>query len=204
VATVAQPVVVAEAATDSNALRQLWPEVMAALRDRSKVKWAMMNEVVIASVEGEVVNLLAPAGLARRIAEESNLSVLREVLQSVVFGHWQLTISAAASANGAAGPDEPMTEPDPAPDPAPRAARPEPSGRPERSAPSERSGRAESPTRAARPEPADQPPAPVADDDGVDEESDEVHGSPRAGGDAEAAAIELLQTSLGARPIDAS
>jgi hypothetical protein len=38
----------------------------------------------------------------------------------------------------------------------------------------------------------------------VDEESDEVHGSQRSGGDAEAAAIELLQTSLGARPIDAS
>ncbi|HST46279.1 DNA polymerase III subunit gamma and tau, partial [Jatrophihabitans sp.] len=69
-------VVVTESAPDSNALRQLWPEVMAALRDRSKVKWAMMNEVVIASVEGEVVNLLAPAGLAKRIADESNLSVL--------------------------------------------------------------------------------------------------------------------------------
>ncbi|MDQ1720529.1 MAG: polymerase subunit gamma/tau [Pseudonocardiales bacterium] len=197
-APVAQPAVVAEAATDSNALRQLWPEVMIALRERSKVKWAMMNEVVIASVEGEVVNLLAPAGLARRIADESNLSVLREVLQSVVFGHWQLTISSATPANaapakgvsalGAQTPDEPMAETEPEPAPAPRAARPE---------------RASRPARAARPEPAAALPSPVADNDGVDEESDEVHGSQRAGGDAEAAAIELLQTSLGARPIDA-
>jgi DNA polymerase-3 subunit gamma/tau len=181
----AQPAVVGDAAPDSNALRQLWPDVMAALKDRSRVKWAMMNEVVIASVEGEVVNLLAPAGLARRIAEDANLSVLREVLQSVVFGHWRLVISSAAPANSAAAPlpDEPPADPEP--EPAPRAARP---------------------TRQPRPAPAapvEQPP-PVIDDDGVDEESDEVHGSKRAGGDAEAAAMELLQTSLGARPIDAS
>lgn len=170
---------------------------MTALRDRSRVKWAMMNEVVIASVEGEVVNLLAPAGLVRRIADESNLSVLREVLQSVVFGHWKLTVSSAPPANaatatassayGASMPDEPKADSDPEPEPAPRAARPERASRPARPAPAE---------------PAT--PAPVAENDGVDEDSDEVHGSQRAGGDAEAAAIELLQTSLGARPIDAS
>ncbi len=148
IAATAPPVVLAEAATDSTALRQLWPEVMAALRDRSKVKWAMMNEVVIASVEGEVVNLLAPAGLARRIADESNLSVLREVLQSVVFGHWQLTISPAAPSAGspahraAPEPDEPPNQPDQTqPDPAPRAGRPERAPRPERPRPSARRGR---------------------------------------------------------------
>ncbi|MDQ1738698.1 MAG: polymerase subunit gamma/tau [Pseudonocardiales bacterium] len=182
-AAAAQPA--GDAAPDSNALRQLWPEVMAALKDRSRVKWAMMNEVVIASVEGEVVNLLAPAGLVRRIADESNLSVLREVLQSVVFGHWQLTISSAAPANGAAAPlpDEPPADLEP--EPAPRAARPARQARPAPAAPVEQ-------------------PAPVIDDDGVDEDSDAVHGSQRSGGDAEAAAMELLQTSLGARPIDAS
>ena len=60
--------------------------------------------------------------------------------------------------------------------------------------------------RAPRETPADPPPpAPeVPEDDGVDEESDAVHSSQRSGGDAEAAALELLQSSLGARPIDAS
>jgi len=181
---------VAETGTDSNALRQLWPEVMAALRDRSKVKWAMMNEVVIASVEGEVVNLLAPAGLAKRIADESNLSVLREVLKSVVFGSWQLTVSSAAPSNGAAVAPPPIAE-EPAPEPDP-----EPPSRAAREA-----------VRAPREAPAAEPPpaAPeVPEDDGVDEESDAVHSSQRSGGDAEAAALELLQTSLGARPIDAS
>ncbi len=180
----------AGAGPDSNALRQLWPEVMAALRDRSKVKWAMMNEVVIASVEGEAVNLLAPPALARRIADESNLSVLREVLQSVVFGNWQLSVSPASAGNGAATGAPPPVDDEPRPDP---DYEPPP--------------RAERPARAARPpapDPAPPPPPPVAEDDGVDEEADEVHSSRRSGGDAEAAAMELLQNSLGARPIDAS
>ncbi|HEY0167304.1 MAG TPA: DNA polymerase III subunit gamma and tau [Jatrophihabitans sp.] len=203
-AVVAEPAV-QDAAPDSNALRQLWPEVLTALRDRSRVKWAMMNEVVIASVEGEVVTLLAPAGLARRIADESNLSVLREVLQSVVFGHWQLVITSAAPSNGAPSPgesvngasarasEEPAAGSEQAPEPAPRT-RPERAGRPARTAPA---------APAAPSEAAAQTQPPAVDDDGVDEESDEVHGSRRAGGDAEAAALELLQTSLGARPIDA-
>ena len=174
---------------DSNALRQLWPEVMVALRDRSKVKWAMMNEVVIASVEGEAVNLLAPPALARRIADESNLSVLREVLQSVVFGNWQLSVSPASAGNGVTNGSPPPVDDEP---------RPEPDYEPP--------PRVERPARAARPPAPDPapPPPPVAEDDGVDEEADEVHSSRRSGGDAEAAAMELLQNSLGARPIDAS
>ena len=91
------------AAPDSNALRQLWPEVTTALRERSKVKWAMMNEVVIASVEGEVVNLLAPAGLARRIADESSRPSAGGPAVGGL-GHWQLTISSAAPNGGPVNP----------------------------------------------------------------------------------------------------
>ncbi|HEX8079270.1 MAG TPA: DNA polymerase III subunit gamma and tau [Jatrophihabitans sp.] len=229
-ATAVQPA--AAAAPDSNALRQLWPEVLTALRERSRVKWAMMNEVVIASVEGEVVNLLAPAGLARRIADESNLSVLREVLQSVVFGHWQLNITSASSSNDGPSNISPAGSPPPNgvfSDAAPSSGSPTngpptngspsngsltngspsngalPDEPPTQSEPAPKAARPERGSRPAQP-PVDQPPAdqpPVAENDGVDEESDEVRGSQRSGGDAEAAAIELLQTSLGARPIDA-
>ncbi|MDQ2836605.1 MAG: DNA polymerase III subunit gamma and tau [Actinomycetota bacterium] len=167
---------VAAQAGDSNALRNVWPEVMLALRDRSKVKWAMMNEVIIASVDGEVIDLIAPAGLARRIADDSNVSVLREALQSVVAGNWQLTIRPAPSN---VAPDA-RAAADAPPATSPRASRP------------------------ARATPAERPaPEPPVDDDGVDEEGDEVSGlSQRAGGDPEAAAIALLQNSLGARPIE--
>jgi DNA polymerase-3 subunit gamma/tau len=64
------------------------------------------------------------------------------------------------------------------------------------------SGRAAASADSARP--AEPPPAPARrdDSDGVDEESDVVEGSERNGADPEAAAIALLQNSLGARPID--
>lgn len=52
--------------------------------------------------------------------------------------------------------------------------------------------------------PAPQAPAPPSEADEVDEESDEFHRTDRSGGDAEAAAIALLQSSLGARPMEAS
>lgn len=173
-----------QASSESTDLRHLWPQVMLALRDRSKVKWAMMNEVQIASVEGEVVSLQAPAGLARRIADDSNLAVLRDVLQSVVFGNWQLTVTSAPSTNGS--PAAPADKP-PAADGEPM---PERASRPAR------------PARPAASEPVPSPPA--AANDGVDEESDEFHRTDRSGGDAEAAAIALLQSSLGARPMEAS
>ncbi len=176
-----------QASSESTDLRHLWPQVMLALRDRSKVKWAMMNEVQIASVEGEVVSLQAPAGLARRIADDSNLAVLRDVLQSVVFGNWQLTVTSAPSTNGSpAAPADrpPAADSEPMPERASRPARPARSARP------------------AASEPVPSPPA--AANDGVDEESDEFHRTDRSGGDAEAAAIALLQSSLGARPMEAS
>ena len=46
------------------------------------------------------------------------------------------------------------------------------------------------------------PPPPREPDYGVDEDADEVHASTGSGGDAEAAALALMKTSLGARPLD--
>jgi DNA polymerase-3 subunit gamma/tau len=196
---VAEPVSppVEAGSADSNALRRMWPEVMKALQDRSKVKWAMMSDVVIASVEGDEVQLLAPSGLAKRIADESNLGVLREVLQSVVAGPWQLKVSAAGPGGSAAGelPPPPDFEPPPGP-PIPSAAGGDAGSA---GAAAERPQR---PTRPTRPPRAERtaPVEPVAENDGVDEDSDQI--SDNGGGDPEAAAMELLKASLGARPMD--
>jgi len=65
--------------------------------------------------------------------------------------------------------------------------------------PSGRAAMSADSTRPAQPTPTH---ARRDDFDGVDEESDEVEGSERNGADPEAAAIALLQNSLGARPID--
>ena len=175
---------------DSAGLRRLWPDVLDQVRARSRRTRALLDNASIGSVEGTRIRLAATsAPIAKMIADDSNLAVLREALAAVVGGGWQIEVGldsgtpATGPVNAAPPPDEPP--PDTDPEPAPRAAR---MPRPE---------------RPARPEPAAAPPAPVADNDGVDEDSDVVHSSARAGGDAEAAAIELIQTSLGARPIDA-
>jgi DNA polymerase III subunit gamma/tau len=64
-------------------------------------------------------------------------------------------------------------------------------------------------SQPAAPSPAQPPesapsPAPVDEADEVDEEADPVNQAGGAGGDAEAAAIALLQNGLGARPIERS
>ncbi|HEX4728004.1 MAG TPA: DNA polymerase III subunit gamma and tau [Jatrophihabitans sp.] len=59
------------------------------------------------------------------------------------------------------------------------------------------------PPTNGKPVPNPTPPVP-ADDDGVDEDSDEVSGLAGIGGDPEAVAIALLQDSLGARRLEGS
>jgi DNA polymerase-3 subunit gamma/tau len=186
-------------ASDSARLRRIWPEVMDALHKRTKVMWAMMNEVGIASVDGEAVHLLAPAGLAKRIADDSNLSVLLEVLKSVVSGNWQLTVSAAASGAGPNAPDfgapaagSPTVSGNDGPAQA-EQARPAPD-------PRERANRAREAMRSA--EAATRPAQAAEQDDGVDEDSDLISGSGAGRVDPEVAAMELLKNSLGARPMD--
>jgi DNA polymerase-3 subunit gamma/tau len=195
------PPIVASAApassgpTDSTGLRNLWPEVLDAVLKRSKVKWAMMEGVIVASVEGSHVKLLAPAGLARRIADDSNLAVLREALSSVVAGDWQLEVSAAPATGGVAARDGAV--PEPAADTAAKEAN-------KRTAETavERPARPARPARPQRPKVADEAPVTRSDDDGVDEESDAVSDAGPDGVDPEQAAMELLKNSLGARPMD--
>jgi DNA polymerase III subunit gamma/tau len=65
-------------------------------------------------------------------------------------------------------------------------------------------GRAAPPSPATPPAPVPSPPPVVDEADEVDEETDAVSEAAGAGGDAEAAAIALLQNGLGARPIERS
>jgi DNA polymerase-3 subunit gamma/tau len=162
---------------------------MQAVQRRSKVKWAMMEGVAIASVDGSRVTLLVPAGLARRISDESNLSVLREALASVVAGDWQLVVSPAVAdapggpAGGVAG--EGSSQPPGSAD-----------GPPTRDVAPQRPARVAAEPRVPAPDIA-------MTDDTVDEDGDAIEASSGTGADPETAAMELLQNSLGARPMDA-
>jgi DNA polymerase-3 subunit gamma/tau len=154
---------VAAAGADSVGLRNHWPAILEQVKSRSRRTRALLDNASIASVEGTTIRLAATsAPIAKMIADDSNLSVLREALSSVVGGGWQIDIGADAGSAPTLTPATPATPSTPAPQPRP--------------------------TRS--------------ESDGVDEESDAVEASERDGGDPEAAAISLLQNSLGARPIE--
>ncbi|MGI8760141.1 MAG: DNA polymerase III subunit gamma and tau [Jatrophihabitantaceae bacterium] len=89
---------------DAAALRRLWPEVLEIIKRSSRTTWAMLDGAQITTAVGEQVTLEVAASLARRIAEERNISLVGAALTTVVGGAWQLTVVGAdnAAAAGAA------------------------------------------------------------------------------------------------------
>jgi DNA polymerase-3 subunit gamma/tau len=177
-APVAEPTVAAGGA-DSASLRRVWPDVLEQVKARSRRTRALLDNASITGVKATVITLGATsAPIAKMIAEESNLSVLRDALVAVVGGGWTIevgsdTLDGSATGSTTDAPAEPAGPAGPVEWTRPAAAAPSP------------------PRRLAS-----------RDDDGVDEESDSIDGQERGGADPEAAAITLLQNSLGARPLD--
>jgi len=212
--------------TDSAALRRLWPDVLDQVRVRSRRTRALLDNAAIGSVEGTQIRLAATSvPIAKMIADDSNLGVLREALAAVVGGGWQIEVgmdsggagtAAGSSGTGSSGTgssgtgSSDATSPDAtSPDTASSGTGSSGTGSSDAASPGTgSSGTGSSGTGSsgtASPAPA-RPQVPAAaaalENDGVDEESDEVHGFQRAGGDAEAAAVQLVQSALGGRPIN--
>jgi DNA polymerase-3 subunit gamma/tau len=106
-------------ALDAAAVRRIWPEVLEAVKGASRRTKALLDNAQVTGVVGEVVKLSAPGALAKMIAEDSNISVLRSALTKVVGGDWKVTVESGG--NGAADtPDAPAVqaaEPDPRDEP---------------------------------------------------------------------------------------
>ena len=200
------PATVAAAGTDSAALRRLWPDVLDQVRSRSRRTRALLDNASIASSDGTLIRLSATsAAIAKMISDDNNLSVLRDALAAIVGGGWTIEVGTDAPADTAgqlSGAANSTTGPAAVPNSSGRpAGTANSSGRPAGTAKS--GGRPASSRRsAAKPASSTSGSLPPRDDDGVDEDLDEVSGQNRAGVDPEAAAIALLQNSLGARPID--
>jgi DNA polymerase III subunit gamma/tau len=110
---------------DAAALRRLWPEVLDIVKQSSRRTRALLDNAQIAAAEGELVTLAAPTALAKMIAEDSNTSVLRAALTTVVGGTWRIEVQpganpAAASADAPASTARPRSGPAAAPEPDPR------------------------------------------------------------------------------------
>jgi DNA polymerase-3 subunit gamma/tau len=153
----------------------VWPDVLDQVRSRSRRTRALLDNASIAAVDGTLIRLAATsAPIAKMIADDSNLAVLRDALGAVIGGGW--TIEIGTDAAGSSAPSGPAEAPDSGGGPVEWTR----------------------PAAPVRPAPVTAP----REDDGVDEDGDEVHGQQRDGADPEAAAIQLLQNSLGARPLE--
>ncbi|MBN9792312.1 DNA polymerase III subunit gamma/tau [Pseudonocardia sp. TMWB2A] len=215
----AQPVSSASS-LDATAVRRVWPEILAAVRQRSRSTEALLVNATVRAVDGDTLVLAIGAPpLARRLSEARNTDVIADALRAVLGVQWRVHCDTgeAATARRAATPE--------------RAQRAVPQRPSQRDAPQrEQGGRPtrrpagdsdvplppEPPPEDAPPDPRDAGPqggdgpgarpAPVrnqaAEEEDMLAEAAAEAASPGARRDPEAAALEILTSHLGARAID--
>ncbi len=217
----AEPAEPAPAASslDAAAVRRVWPEILAAARQRSRSTEALMVNATVRAVESETLVLtIGSAPLARRLSEARNTDVIVDALRAVLGVQWRVRCDQGDS--GGPAPARPARADRPAPQrPAPqRPSRPEPEGSAARAQPAggadgeravpQRRGQASGPRRPPsegtggdplppEPPPEDAPPD-VDDEESMMAEAAADAGSGAARRDPEVAAMELLSTELGA------
>ncbi|MCZ4579513.1 DNA polymerase III subunit gamma and tau [Gordonia amicalis] len=184
---------------DADEVRKRYPEIRAAVRERSKSLEPMLSAAVIADLEGTTVVLGHPVEvLVGRLSAPHAVTIIREAL-SEVFGtpldvrtvHQAPGTAVAPSAAGGGQPTKPQAKP-----------------RQSYSRPSR--ARDQSVATAPAPEPVaepEEPEPPRADEDIPDEERAEMVADARTGApeqrlDPDLVALELLKSELGARPIE--
>jgi DNA polymerase-3 subunit gamma/tau len=105
---------------DAAALRQLWPEVLDVVKKSSRRARALLDNAQLVEATAGSLTLEAPEKLARMISEDSNTSVLRSALSSVIGGSWEVEVRAAGTGrqtpsarSTGSGPADPSTDPAP-------------------------------------------------------------------------------------------
>jgi DNA polymerase-3 subunit gamma/tau len=89
---------VAPGALDAAALRRLWSEILDVVKRTSRRTRALLDSAQIVVVDRDLVQLSAPAALARMIADPSNTAALARALTDVVGGEWRVEVIAADEA----------------------------------------------------------------------------------------------------------
>ncbi len=178
---------------DAAAVRRVWPDVLAAAKQRSRSTEALLVNATARAVEGDDLLLtIGSAPLAKRLSEQRNTDVIADSLHAVLGVRWRVR----CEHGDGPGP------------PAPARDRPQhtPPAAPARRPPPLRRG----PAPAAVPDDGvPLPPEPPADEPLPDDEESmmaEMAAGPRvepvSRRDPEEAAIELLSAQLGARALD--
>jgi len=184
---------------DSTAVRQIWPELLRKVGERSKPTLVLLQNATVRTVEGNTLVLAMPtAGLARQLSQESRAEVIRATLRDLVAGDWQIRCvhgdgNAPADSPGAARrPATPPTRQRPAEPPAARTPPPAPAP-------------VAPPVPPAPAAPVEvMPPLPEPPDDLDDYDEppmDEPVPVPQIQRDPETAAVDMLTEQLRARRI---
>jgi DNA polymerase-3 subunit gamma/tau len=172
------PPVVGSAEPNAAAVRTLWPTVRDKVRQRSRTTEVMLAGATVRSVEGNTLVLShESAPLAKRLSEQRNADVIAEALKDALGVDWRVRCEAVAATASALEP--PAVAPRPVERPSRRVVPPPPPAEP--TVDDESDQRAEEESMLAE----------ANQDDGS---------APRR--DPEEAALELLQSELGARRID--
>jgi DNA polymerase-3 subunit gamma/tau len=183
---------------DSTAIRQLWPELLRNVGERSKPTLVLLQNATVKTVEGNTLVLAMPTqGLAKALSQESRAEVIRSTLHDLVAGDWQIH---CVHADNAAAPTD-----------SPGAARRPPPTRP-RPTPEPPAARTPAATPAPTPRPAPRPesdvpspPEPPDDEEPPPDPKEEPVPVPAGAApttrDPEAAAVTMLTEQLRARKI---
>ncbi len=160
------------------AVRTLWPTVRDKVRQRSRTTEVMLAGATVRAVEGNTLVLShESAPLAKRLSEQRNADVIAEALKDALGVDWRVRCDAGASATA---PEAPAVPPRPVERPSRRVVPPPPP-------PAEPTVDEESDQRAE-------------EESMLAEANQDDASAPRR--DPEEAALELLQSELGARRID--
>jgi DNA polymerase III subunit gamma/tau len=174
------PPAVGSAEPNAAAVRTLWPTVRDKVRQRSRTTEVMLAGATVRAVEGNTLVLShESAPLAKRLSEQRNADVIAEALKDALGVDWRVRCEAGDSTAPAA-PDATVAPPRAVERPSRRVVPPPP-------APAEGAVDDESDQRAE-------------EESMLAEANQDDASTPRR--DPEEAALELLQSELGARRID--
>ena len=168
----------AAAQPNAAAVRSMWTTVREKVRERSRTTEVMLAGAIVRAVEDNTLILShESAPLAKRLCEQRNADVIAEALRDALGVNWHVVCEAGAAPAASAGPAAAAAPAAPAAAPAPTAP------------------------RRRVPEPL--PPEPVPEEDEESMLAEAGNTDPQAPRrDPEEAALELLQSELGARRID--
>jgi DNA polymerase-3 subunit gamma/tau len=178
---------------DAAAVRRVWPEVLAAAKERKKRTAALLVSATVRAVDGDTLVLsIGTAPLARLLSEQSNTDVISESLHAVLGVRWRVRCEHGD------GPVPPAAQ---AGSGTPPPAQPAPQRRPSRPPPVRRSTAPDDGVPLP-PEPPDEEAPPDDEESMIAEAAAGAADVPTERRDPEEAAIELLTAQLGARAID--